>query len=106
MILLNTLLYKINVKDYSWPSKALVTSLSGSFATNATMSDLAHFLEQYKLTCHEMQRLLDKGIVGRGRRPHTLFDSMDASTQYFCPQNPCDTYITYVVLVFSAYSLT
>ena|SRR6218665_604746 len=49
------------------------------------------------------------GVFGLGRRwkrPHTLFDRVDASTQYFCPQNPFDTYITYLVLIFSAYSLT
>src|SRR6218665_3226641 len=46
------------------------------------------------------------GVGGGGQRPHTPFDRVDASTQYFCPQNPCETYMTYVALILSAYSLT
>ena len=37
--------------------------------------------------------LLRPGVQsGVGEVAHTLFDMVDASTQYFCPQNPRGTY--------------
>ena len=46
-----------------------------------------------------------RGVDGGVRRPHTyrptLFDRLDASTQYFCPQNPCDKYLIYSIRLIS-----
>jgi len=49
-----------------------------------------------------------QGCSGAGMEemmsPYFLYE-MDVSPQYFCPQNPCNIYIIYIVLILSAYWL-